>query len=161
MGNARIPTEWRSGVLGWSRWRRLGDIVLVLFVAMANGCGESCTDSGCFDSVAIRFEGESGSLANGRYEVSLVGGVASRNCGVRITEAGVAEDSCGLYLGTFGGVQTFGIQMLGRPDSVRFRLSRSESLLVDTLFAPAYVSVAPNGLDCGPVCRIAVAEVSF
>lgn len=154
-------------------WSRVACLLLGVGLG-AQGCElQSCTEAGCISGVVITAS-SAGPLPDGEYEVALLLDGEAHSCTgthPRISEQTVRcePDAHGvtLYLSERGpvvvppGTMPSGlyIEIIDRtPRSIQLEITHDGKLVAAESFTPEYTEFAPNGEECGPVCRSAELE---
>ena len=138
--------------------------------------GRICTEMGCVDGLTIELQSPAGWQPGAyRFEIELdqekvtcEGSLPLRGCdqgaSVQCTPAGgaervqIAESGCALPPAEHSLPQ---IALPGGPARVKVTISRDGNAIGSQELSPAYRTVAPNGPECGPVCRQASAVITL
>lgn len=133
-------------------------------LALASACDpESCTLIGCSDSLLIIIEGpDGGALPDSTYEIvlELDGSTYATACGQPTEGEHYCEpvEGAGTHqlAARYNPSGTISIEVTNdTPDDVSLSVVAGDAPLVDQTWAVEYETSAPNGEDCGPVCRSA------
>lgn len=151
---------------------------MLVFAAGIQGCGESvqtCTNAGCFSGVTIT-TGSAGLLPEGEYRVAVLLDGVAHSCTSPIPWLSdftmrCEPDAAGVTL-SFGewrptfippGTMPRGlaIEITNRtPQRIELEITRDGNVVAAESFTPEYTEFAPNGEECGPVCRNAELEAA-
>lgn len=133
-------------------------------LALAAACDpESCTLIGCDDSLMVIIEGPDGSaLPDSTYEIvlELDGSTYVTACGQPSSGEYFCEPVEGMgshqleVLYTPSGIISIEVTN-DTPDEVSLSVTAGDAPLLDESWVVQYETSAPNGEDCGPVCRSA------
>jgi hypothetical protein len=166
------------------------DIGMILACAAlgASGCNilsKGCTLVGCEDSFTANVRRADSSFPAGAHRIEVLADSAIRTCTFTYPFAMPGDNpNCGLDLRvmvwpettctdtTDGGVVTHQcdtiptrlyelITIPGTPGQVHVSQSVDDTTILDVAAAPSYQDVAPNGRECGPICRQATASWTF
>jgi hypothetical protein len=147
--------------------------------------GKGCTLIGCVDSFTATARSDDGSFPSGAHRVEVLVDTASLtcaftfpfalagdnpSCGIDLTvhvwqettctdmtaDAGVTHQ-CDLVPGRFHET----ITLPNTPGQVHVWQYVDDVPILDVAAAPSYQDVAPNGRECGPICRQATASWTF
>jgi hypothetical protein len=161
--------------------------VILIGAVVAGGCsaGKACTEIGCVDGFSAAVRSADGSIPSGAHRVEALVGASSLTCTftypLQMTGGGTAQPACGGGMTvaiwpettcTATGnasqscdpipgklVETIGLS--GTPGQVHVWQYVDDAPILDVAAAPTYQSYAPNGSDCGPVCRQASVSWTF
>jgi hypothetical protein len=140
----------RSKMKGW--------LALLVFTG---GCGlipgRSCTLMGCSDALSVVLTPEE-ALADGAWEVEVIQEDGSSElCAFEIEGGVVGQAPCEAF-GTEGS-PTVQVDFPAGEGGVTVEVRHEGELIHTEDFAPEYEELAPNGPECGPICRRAAVEV--
>lgn len=152
-------------------WARVACFILGIGIG-AQGCeARSCTDAGCASGVSIAV-GSAQPLPTGLYTVTvLLDGVAT-TCRRTLPETNDPTTPCDSRDMTFYFGESFAalppgsvisdlyIEISGTPRRIELEIAHDESVVSSESFTPEYVTHAPNGEDCPPVCQNADLEAA-
>lgn len=132
--------------------RALGLALALGVPLLTPGCvGKSCTEMGCLDGANLEYR--AGSLSAGRYAVRVQQGATTLldvDCALTLEKGctDAAHPDNAVYLDP----SSLTILLVTAAPSVRVRIAREGTVLVDKDVTISYSTYAPNGESCGPVC---------
>jgi hypothetical protein len=154
----------------------MGMVALGAAVA-ANACSEhACSLVGCTDAFSANVRRADGSFPSGTHRIDVVADGASLTCtftfplpantqpacpaplAVAVSPATACTEvttgsSSGMTCTPIPGQFVETITLMGTPAQVQAQQYVDDAPILDEMIAPTYQIVAPNGSECGPVCR--------
>jgi hypothetical protein len=184
----RIATKSGAAYARVMRHCLMGIALIGAGALASSGCisAKGCTEIGCIDGFSAAVRSADGSFPSGAHLVEVLVGASSLKCAFTyplpnigggsvqqpLCEAGLtvmilpettcsasmmASYPCDPIAGKF--VETIGLS--GTPGQVHAWQYVDDAPILDVAAAPTYQSYAPNGSECGPVCREASASWTF
>jgi len=155
-------------------------VILVCAVISASGCdvlSKGCTLVGCEDGFTANVRSADGSFPSGAHRIEVLADTASLTCTFAYPFARPGDNaSCGVDLRVavweelactetqcepIPGKFYEAITVPGTPAQVHVWQYVDDMAILDAAVAPTYKEVAPNGRECGPICRQATVSWMF
>ena len=146
-------------------------LTLAVSLPLLASCGDKdegldCTEIGCTDGLEITFAPQLQTA--GDYEVLVETEGLTITCTASLPLVGELStcDAADVYLGSSGSAldasehRLTGVYLPSGPAEVLLTVSRDGEEILSTTLSPTYEELAPNGVECGPVCSWAAVEVS-
>jgi hypothetical protein len=179
----RIATNARAAYVDRMRNRFIGIGICIIAVTAeaCSTTTKECTLIACQDQFSAAVRRTDGSFPSGMHRIEILadsvdvmctfayplgtvpgGGAASPNCPSGL-DVSVGQDEVCTEMTVNGGASLTcepvpgryaeTIQLVGTPAQVHAWQYVDGAAILDITAAPSYQSVAPNGSECGPICR--------
>lgn len=118
-----------------------------------------CTAIGCEDGLKVVFQPALHAEGTYDFEVALDG--MSSTCTAVLPFDDLSVDVCDdprvmlILSGTAlpaNQQEVYGMMIADTPSTVRITIDKDGDQVADQSFTPSYQQVAPNGVECGPIC---------
>ena len=139
------------------------------FLIVCGGCDDTidCTNAGCVDGFRIAVsESPANPLPAGEYEVELSLDGTKVLCRATVpSHSPFACDGTAAQLSPIKPMLPerpttgFSIQVTETPATASVIVRHDDAVLTQQSFSPSYQRSAPNGEECGPICRSAAGQV--
>ncbi len=160
---------------------------LACVVMSASGCdalSKGCTLIGCQDSFGATVRSADGSFPSGAHRVEVLADGTSLTCTFVYPSTSASSQLCDANLSVMVWPETTctdtmmdgavshscepipgkfyeSIALPGTPGQVHVWQYVDDTAVLDAALAPSYQEFAPNGRECGPICRQATASLMF
>jgi hypothetical protein len=136
---------------------------------IANACSGVCTNVGCQPGFSAKVHRADGSFPTGTHQVAIVagGGTSQPTCPSGMTIWVLPVTDCTETNSGSSGTETCTdipgqfvewITLTGTPAEVQAQQSVDGAVILDATVAPTYQEVAPNDVECGPICHQALVD---
>ena len=153
---------------------------------IANACSGVCTSVGCQPGFSAKVHRADGSFPSGTHQIAIVvdgvsltctfafplpmvagGGTSQPTCPSGMTVWVLPATDCTETNSGSSGTETCTdipgqfvewITLTGTPAEVQAQQSVDGTVILDATVTPTYQEVAPNGVECGPICHQALVD---